>query len=319
MLYYPNRNKVAYTADVEKILKNSIEEISKKAIILPPFFDEILPRTDEADLDEKDKEILDYISKNSGIIQERLLSALENKTGYSRRAFYRIIKKLKQSHMVTVEPDKINKRIHHLYINNYNIIISLLDDLVAFNKAYFNLIDNLTRLEMSFSSATERLQMANAITMPFRFFIIGYGISSIILSWQQTSLDKQTLHRKFTLMYRHLQEVHSKLSDTMLDTGLIETADEILVEGIIEKNSGILNPKEIITVLNTFDKYGLRENIELVLDCLWRISHPIIRLSYPYYTLKNPAVQKDWRKLLEEYERLPMPVERTNYRISKTD
>jgi hypothetical protein len=55
------------------------------------------------------------------------------------------------------------------------------------------------------------------------------------------------------------------------------------------------------------------------LDCLWRISHPIIRHSYPYYSLKNPAVQKDWRKLLEEYERLPMPVERTGYRICKTD
>jgi hypothetical protein len=308
-------DKFVNTEDVEKILRGSIDQISKKAVMLSSF-DQMPVIIDDSNIDEKDQEILDHISNNPGIIKERLLEAFEGKSGYSRRAFYRIIKKLEQGHMITVEPDKVNKRIHHLYINNYNIIISLLDELTSFNKAYFNLIDNLKRLEINLNATTERIQIVNAVTMPFRFFIIAYSIFNVLLSWHQTDLDKQTLHRKFAMVHRQVQNVHSKLSDALLNNGLIESADEISVE-ILQASSGVLAPETISTVLDTFDKYGLRENIELVLDCLWRISNPIIHHLYPYYSLKNPAVQKDWRRLIEEYERLPIPARRPNYRISK--
>lgn len=97
-------DKFVSTKIVDRILKNSLDQIAKKSVILSS--DELLVKIDEADLEDKDKVVLDCISNSPGIIKERLLESLQDKNGYSRRAFFRIIGKLDQYHMILVEPDK---------------------------------------------------------------------------------------------------------------------------------------------------------------------------------------------------------------------
>ena len=116
-----------------------------------------------------------------------------------------------------------------------------------------------------------------------------------------------------------METIYAKLCDTMLSKGLIQNSEEITSE-IMYDGSNIFHPENIINMVKTFGKYGLREDAEMVLDCLWNIAgYPIIRYMYPYYSLQNPDVQADWRKLITEYETFPIPGRRISYRVAKTD
>ena len=248
--------------------------------------------------------VLDCISNHPGIIKERLLEAIQEKGGYSRKPFFRIIRKLEKYQTIYIEPDRKNKRIHHLYVNNQNTLVLLLNDLNSFKNDYFSLINNLCRIETD----RENVQLTSAITMPFRFFILVYGVFNIIFSWHHKNLDAQTKYRMFAIMSGQMDAIYSRLSEVMLAKYLIRNAGEI--SGELVHNLDVLNPEIIVSVLETFQKYGLRRKIEAVFDSLWKISSPIIRFIHPYYCKINPDVIKDWRMLILEYDRLPVPAMR---------
>ena len=54
-------------------------------------------------------------------------------------------------------------------------------------------------------------------------------------------------------------------------------------------------------MLITFNKYGLREDAEVLLDCLWKIIYPIFLIIYPRYSKENPDVLRDWRKAIQNF------------------
>jgi hypothetical protein len=308
-------DKFISVKEVERILNSSFDYITKESITIS--YSDLLVKTDEADLDDKDKVVIDCISNSPGIIKERLLESLQDKNGYSRRAFFRIMGKLDQHHMISVEPDKANKRIHHLFVNNQNALVLLLNDLNSFKNDYFDLIENASRLKINLTDTREKVQFTNAIIMPFRFFILVYGVFNVMLSLYNKNLDAQTRHRKFAIMSGQTDAIYSKLLEVMLAMDLIRHADEISGE-LVQDNSAVLDPENIGNVLKTYQKYSLSGKIEAVFDSLWKISSPIIRFADPYYCKKNPDVLKDWRKLISEYDRLPIPAKRAHYHVSKT-
>lgn len=205
-------------------------------------------------------------------------------------------------------------------MNDKNALVLLLNDLNSFKNDYFDLIENTSRLKINLTDTREKMQFTDAITMPFRFFILVYGIINIMLPWHNKILDKQTSHRKFEIVSGQIEFIYSKLSVVMLTKDLsprLLHGDEISGE-FVQSNLNVLDPGNIITTIETYHKYGLRGKMEAVFDSLWKISSPIIRFRYPYYCKKNPDALKDWRVLISQYDRLPIPPPRAYYRVSKT-
>jgi hypothetical protein len=157
--------------------------------------------------------------------------------------------------MISVEPDRANKRIHHLYVNNQNTLVILLNDLNSFKNDYFDVIENTSRLKINLMGTREKMQFTNAVTMPFRFFVLVYGIFNIVLSWHHKNLDAQTKHRKFAIMTGQTEAIYSKLSEVMLAKGLINHPNEISGE-LVQNNLGVSDLGNLVNVLETFQKYA---------------------------------------------------------------
>lgn len=57
--------------------------------------------------------------------------------------------------MIKVRSD-ISSQIHHLFVNNKNILVSLNEDLDSFAKVYFNLIDSILKVNKNSLSFENR-------------------------------------------------------------------------------------------------------------------------------------------------------------------
>jgi uncharacterized membrane protein len=112
--------KVVNAKELEKIEKD-IDALLKKSKPLPALR-KMLIRTGEADLEERDKEIFNYIKNNPDITKTDVINAFKNKHGYSRVTILRRIKRLDEEyHMIVVNQIKrIVKLIIYLLIMKMN-------------------------------------------------------------------------------------------------------------------------------------------------------------------------------------------------------
>lgn len=301
--------KVVKIKEVEK-LKSYIESILENSITLSDIIQRSV-LTEGIDMNEKEKSIFEYIINNQGVIKEHVVNAFKEKAGYSRKPVFKILRRLEEYEYIKIIPNPTNNRKHQLYLNNQNEIGSLAKNVDSFSREYCRLI---TCIKKNCEDPQIALDF-HAIIMPLKFFIRLFSNSIL---WNTVHPDKEILHRKFAFISNAMETIYLKLSNTMQNNSWIKSAEEITTE-IMYDGSNIFHPEKIINMLRIFEKYGLRENAEMVLDCLWNIGYPIIRFMYPYYSLKNPDVPTDWRKLITEYETFPIPAERSYHRITKTD
>lgn len=223
-----NEDRVVDEKELEKI-KQFIDGVKTRAIPLSSFR-HIPVRIEETDVDEKDKAIFDYIRGNENIIKKDVIDAFEGKLGYSRKIVLTRIKRLDQQYgMIIVKPDKNNRRIHHLLINNGNELVSLIGDLDSFQQTYFELIDRLNSLVKNkciiftgLLGLIENLRFVNAVTTPFKLMLKIYTTFDLLLPHNG---DNEYLHRKFAIIFGTIKEVQNKLYDSVFKEPLVTSCD----------------------------------------------------------------------------------------------
>lgn len=131
--------------------------------------------------------------------------------------------------------------------------------------------------------------------MPYKYFISMYTTSDLLSDGDP--LDEEILNKKFARIYNKIQEIHFKLYEGMLHNRWIHEKREVLSQ-IYYCTSHGLSPENIIGMLKTFEIYGLRQSAEAVVDCLWKISYPMLPLIYPEYSSLEANLLRDWRKVI---------------------
>ena len=192
--------KVVDTKEIEKVKKCIDDIITNKSI---PFssFNQLLLRGNETGLEEKDKKVFNYIKEKPGIIKEQVVEAFETESGYSRRPVFNILKRLEDDGWIVVRPDTTNSRTHHLFINNENELVLLIQDIDSFKQTYFILIDKLDSILENndivftgFLGLKENLKLVNAILTPFKFILSLYTVINLFLPCENFA-DSESLHR----------------------------------------------------------------------------------------------------------------------------
>ena len=252
------------------------------------------------DLNEKEQIIIEHINKNPGIYKEKVASDLKNH--YSRIPILDTTNALIEKGLVVPKQDKIKKRAYHLYVNYQNTIVSLKQDLEAFNSFYNQLIDcvDLTIKNLFLKDQKNKMMVFKACDLlkaligPYKYLCILYTTSDIFL-WHKRPLDDDTLHRRFAIFLQTTKQIHAKLLKMWPDF-----ESESIVSQILNNSSFTFDELYIVYMLKTFEEYGLCEWSEPVLDMLWKISYPILPLINPSYKkyLENGILQ-DWRKVLK--------------------
>jgi hypothetical protein len=82
-------------------------------------------------------------------------------------------------------------------------------------------------------------------------------------------IDDETLHKKFTILFHTMQEVHTKLYQMMSNKRWIDNNEELKERLLHSLNLERLNYEELGNVLKIFEKYGLKQSAEEVFDSLF--------------------------------------------------
>jgi hypothetical protein len=133
------QERIVSLEEVKNVMASCIEELSSKSIPLS-YSGQLVSTLDKNELSEKDKKVLAHIKNNPGIIKQEVVDVFENEPGYSRRVIFHIFRRLKKLNLIMVEPDHINSQYHHLFVNDVNMLVSLITILEYFKKLYFELV-----------------------------------------------------------------------------------------------------------------------------------------------------------------------------------
>lgn len=263
----------------------------------------------QEDFTEKEKLILKYVKDNPGTTKQGVVNNLHR---YSRMPIFKTLNELVKEGMIVVRVDEFNTQIHHLFINNENILVSLIEDLDSFKKTYFNLMNETKSilksvddsLHTSFvdgvdaSKKIQQWKLIDALLLPYKSLIITSIIPDFL--WHEEPIDKETFHKKFAVIYGMIHEIQTELYESITIKSRYINAREI--SGEIFNNLKGLSVDNIYYMLEIFEKYGLSESAEAVLDCIWKICFPVLPImDTSYYHEYELEKFKDWRKMLAQF------------------
>ena len=296
--------KVVPVEEVKKI-KKYVDDVLKQSISLSSS-EQISVRPDKSNLDEKEKTILDYIKNNPDVIKQGVVDAFENKVGYSRKPVLKTVNKLERCGMIIVRPDKGNIRKHHLFVNKENELVLLIEILDSFKQNYFAIIDRVEMLDdttISNMAFIEKSNLIESIILPFKSFILLMQYN--LFGQTETLSNKLILDKKYAIFQTAMQEIHLKLYKSKILKIFTDDNEEQILVHLFANNSNGLRPENIIEMLKTFEQYGLRENVEKLMDPLWKLSYHIIPFVHSHYRRYNAKELKDWRRVIAEFDYLP--------------
>jgi hypothetical protein len=256
-------------------------------------------RTQEKyDFTEREKCISEYIKNNPGSTKQNVVNNFEGILSYSRGPIFNTIFQLEEEKIIIVRHDEHNRHVTRLFINNENILVSLIKDLNSFKQSFFNLIDKAMMIggpkenDDWLGALLFRSELVRALLFPYKAFIIKYNLGDLLPS--DTKIDDETLHKKFTIVSDTMREIHLKLYQNMSDKGWNDNGEELKEQLLSNFTSTEKSHyEELGDVLKIFEKYGLRQSAEAVFDSLFR--------SRDWLKLIPKFSRSDWQKQVVQF------------------
>jgi hypothetical protein len=278
-------------------LKKCIDEIESRAMTFSCFC-QTIPATDAMELDEKFKDVLYYINKNPSLIKENVVDAFKNKHGLSRRVVFKILKKLVELNLVSVEVDSVNNRHHHLFVNRTDVLASLIIVLEYFKKLYFELIHKTKPFidEMGSTSGICAVELVESLIMLYKFTKDKFSDSFLRYG---KLCHNDTLHRKFAIINKSMCEIVGELYQGLVDANFVSSSEE-MERFVNYSRSDVLGPENLSFIISSFEKCSLREYVEPIIDFLWRLFYRKLPLLYQEYSdLSREGKLNGWRDVVK--------------------
>jgi hypothetical protein len=237
----------------------------------------------DLDLGDRDWRILEYIKDSPGTSREGVVRGMNGDP--SRITVLKALDKLVQFKLIIATKDKRNSQIHHLYINKEDVFISVSQNLQEFKNAFFVLLDKTIEEARHIPTRDDKIRIFSMLYDDFLIFynhILGLHITYGLSKWPDEIKDHETASRLYTVIFSRMLEVHKKIFDIIRIISDEIYNDEIMYNRIVSRpqkqfiiSPYLLTPKFMVEVTEKADKYGLRSEVEAVLDISWKIVHEI--------------------------------------------
>lgn len=256
----------------------------------------------EYQFSDKGRLVFEYVKKNPGTIQE---DVVKNVHEYSRVTVLNAISMLEKEGIINIKIDEHNNKKYHLFINNQNVLASLIQDLDYFQQSFFNLLKETEIVLTTFSKSKfyrrEGSKLLDALIMPYKVLLNTCFLSDLVFA-NRVTIDKDTFHRKFSVTFDKLSVIQIKIYESISTISRSHGEDEIQTRLFNDNNKlQSLSPENIYDMLCIFEEYNLSKSAENVIDSVWEISIPILHIvDIMYYKFTQEAIG-DWRKFVHSY------------------
>lgn len=255
----------------------------------------------EDDLRDKEKMVIDYVTKNPGTTKQGVVDALKGK--YSRGPIFNAIEGLQKLGIIVVRKDTANPQIHHLYINDDSLLLSAAQEFESVKNNFSDLINKVKSRQGEWKDNKD-YNYLTPILIIYAHIIVTHTLSSIFI-WPKKTKDRELLHRLYVIGFARMQEIQLKLLEIISnDAGIMRSVLLSLF---------VLTPQKLSAVYEILCKYNLSREGEPVLDSLWQICQPLIpvlmnALLSPYTYLPEEREQimkksESWRELVNLVQR----------------
>jgi hypothetical protein len=248
----------------------------------------------------KEQLVFEYVKKHPGTIKE---DVVKNVHEYSRVTILNTISTLEKEGIIHVEVDEHNSKKYHLFINDQNVLASLTQDLDYFQESFFNLVKETKIVLKSFTDSKSHRKkgwkLLDALIMPYKALINTCILSDLIYA-NQVTIDTNTIHKKFSIIFAKLSAIQIKLYETISSISRWYGEDKIQTKLFNDKMQS-LTPENMYDMLCTFEDYNLSKSAEDVLDSVWEISVPILHIVDTMHYKPGQEIIGDWRKFVSRY------------------
>lgn len=249
-------------------------------------------------LEKKEREVIKFLNGNPDSSKDDVVKGLKGKV--SRRTVYGAIDGLLEKGIIV--NNRKGKGRNHLYVKHEEEILSIQENLGAFQSFYSELIDEMISIFQLKLSAKENrkeegtlIHLLSKIIKLYKFLCTVYITSDIIL-WHKRPLDNDILHAKFGLFFNTMKEIHNELCETLTKVGI----EQKIVYTILYNSDWRFSVGELFSMLKSFNRNGLGNHFEYVVDAIWVLSYPILPFIDPFYRKHyKSGTLRDWRNLFK--------------------
>jgi hypothetical protein len=269
---------------------------SKSVFDLPYISDKGFVSNNDYELNNKEKEIIKFVSNNPGCNKEYVVDNMR----FSRPITLKHIGNLVRSGKIVIQKDINNARNHLLFINKENLFSEIINNLQLFEKAYFDLIDKVELKNFDIISnkitPNKRDLYTNVIKALFTpFKILMHIFQFIVLFNYKNNIKKHSSFSK-SLIYDSFEQISNKLITSSL-------LKNIHKEDIYFNYFGSINniPDTIYEMLKIMRLCELDNEIEKVMDNLWNISFPYLPFIDPFFSRFSNKELQNWKKIMNDF------------------
>jgi hypothetical protein len=257
--------------------------------------------------------VLDFIIENQGCNIEFLVKGVNNYVG--RVKVFRVLDNLEEEKKVRRTKEKPNARNVKLFVDIKNPLVVVPRELTEFGNNFlrfykssiekFSLIDKIKTNPSHYNLIIYPLHMFSDVN---NF----YNIHSLFV-WPKLIHDKSLLKNLYSHVFTQISAIQIKI--LQMKNSLQprnREPNEILLKSmfldrVLEVDKWTNYMSKMMKYYDAFVKFGMKEQIEPVLDFIWNLSSPY--RDYIYYDNRmeacNYKYENGWKKLLE-LTRLPV-------------
>ena len=273
--------------DEIEVLHNRLNECQKINEKLKREFGTSLSKIDFHEFTSRQQTIIDYIKKNPGCSKEGIVKELTNLSGGSRNTIFKDLDILiKESNVIIAKKDKPNSQIYKLFINNQSELLLLHQDLNKIENLFKIIINKITFNDKNSNVITveSSFHLTHSLILIY-IHILGIYITNSLLKWSKEIKDLDTINKLYGLLFSKLIEIQKEISKSFkINVGILFKnmfLDDIIKSFYRDTVSRffILDPKQILKILQDFNKYENVDEINDLLKFVWQISFPIYKFS----------------------------------------
>jgi hypothetical protein len=251
--------------------------------------------------------VLDFIIQNQECNIESVVKGVNNHVG--RVKVYKILDNLEEEEKVRKTKKKANARDVKLSVDIKNPLVVVPRELKEFGNNFlqfykasiekFSHIDKIKRNSLHYNIILYPLHMFSDVN---NF----YNIHSLFL-WPKQIRDESLLKNLYWDVFTEISAIQFKMLQmkNSLQPRNRESNDILLksmfLDRVLEVDKWTNYTSKMMKYYDAFVKFGMKEQIEPVLDFIWNLSSPYREYIYGDYRMKewNYNYQNGWKKLLE--------------------